>query len=159
MTTSTIAPALKTLAPDLKSVFPRSPRAMLGGYVIVARIVDKCRATLNGTNGEYNFNCPLDRRFFDFTGINANDFMNYVATGAPDENVGAWVQEHSIIKEKIDVVRWNNEQRYMTIDKRPDETQLFFEELLSKEFPDARIIFAFDVLDFEEGRLTDTYKI
>jgi hypothetical protein len=36
---------------------------MLGGYVIAARTLDKCRASLNDTLGEYKFDCTLDRRF------------------------------------------------------------------------------------------------
>ena len=38
------------LAKDLTKDFPRSPREVLyGGYVIAARKLDKCRATLAGT--------------------------------------------------------------------------------------------------------------
>jgi hypothetical protein len=60
---------LKNLAKDLSNDFPRSPRETLGGYVLAGRILDKCRATLAGTNGEYHFNCPLDNFFFNFAGI------------------------------------------------------------------------------------------
>ena len=47
--------------------FPRSPRETLGGYVIAARTLDKCRASLAGTLGEYKFDCPLDNFLFGFT--------------------------------------------------------------------------------------------
>jgi fibro-slime domain-containing protein len=47
---------------------PRSARVRLGGYVILARLLDKCRAELQGASGEYHYNCPLDQRFFKFTG-------------------------------------------------------------------------------------------
>jgi hypothetical protein len=33
--------------------YPRSPRETLGGYVLAARAVDKCRAVLAGRQGEY----------------------------------------------------------------------------------------------------------
>src|SRR3546814_15025784 len=46
---------------------PRGPRVRLGGLVLLPRVLDKCRATIAGKNGEYNFNCPLDQRFFAFT--------------------------------------------------------------------------------------------
>jgi hypothetical protein len=39
-------------AKDLTREPPRSPRVRLGGYVIMARMIDKGRATINGTNGE-----------------------------------------------------------------------------------------------------------
>ena len=46
---------LSLLAKDLTKEYPRSPRETLGGYVIAARSVDKCRAALLGINGEYNY--------------------------------------------------------------------------------------------------------
>ena len=46
--------------------YPRSPRETLGHYVIAARTLDKCRAALAGTLGDYKFDCPLDNFFFDF---------------------------------------------------------------------------------------------
>ena len=46
---------LKLLAKDLTKEYPRSPRETLGGYVILARCIDKCRAFLLGQNGEYNY--------------------------------------------------------------------------------------------------------
>jgi len=41
---------VKLLARDLRNgkEFPRSPRETLGGYVLAARAVDKCRAVLVG---------------------------------------------------------------------------------------------------------------
>lgn len=61
----------RLMAKDLLREFPRSPRESLGGYVVAARVLDKCRAAVAGTLGEYHFNCLLDRHFFDFTGIDA----------------------------------------------------------------------------------------
>jgi len=48
--------------PDLTIHPPRSARAQLGGICALPRLIDKCRATLAGKNGEYHFNCPLDQR-------------------------------------------------------------------------------------------------
>ncbi|MCF6310829.1 MAG: DUF5069 domain-containing protein [Verrucomicrobiales bacterium] len=42
-------------------------------------MLDKCRAELAGTNGDYNYNCTLDQRFFVFTGINADALKAEVA--------------------------------------------------------------------------------
>ena len=57
--------------PDLTQFPPRSPRVRLGGYCQLPRMLDKARAELTGKNGEYHYNCPLDQRFFEFTGIDA----------------------------------------------------------------------------------------
>ena len=45
---------------DLTKEAPRSPRVRIGGYAILARTYDKCRALLWGNIGEYHFDCPLD---------------------------------------------------------------------------------------------------
>ena len=47
---------VKLLARDMRDgkEFPRSPRATLGGYVLAARAVDKCRAVLVDWQGEYH---------------------------------------------------------------------------------------------------------
>src|SRR5260370_16873761 len=84
------------LARDLTRVAPRSARAPLGSYgVIAARALDKCRAELAGRAGSYHYNCPLDRAFFDFIGIDPAEFEQFVATGASDEEVAGWIAEKS----------------------------------------------------------------
>lgn len=155
MTTANISEKLKDLAKDLTKDFPRSPRETLGGYILAARILDKCRAVLNGTLGEYTFgNCPLDLLFFGFTGINAEDFKAFVATGVSDEEVGEWVKSHAKQTEHVDVVKWNNENRYRNIRELSDEAQLFLEDYIPQNIPAGRVIYHFfDVFDIEEKRL------
>jgi hypothetical protein len=49
-------------APNLNQRPPRSPRVRLGGYVNLARILDKGRAEIAeiaGTPGEYKYNNPM----------------------------------------------------------------------------------------------------
>src|SRR5258707_13481264 len=38
---------------------PRRPRCRLGGYAILPRMLDKGRAEIASTNGEFHYNCPL----------------------------------------------------------------------------------------------------
>ncbi len=80
-------------APDLTQRPPRSVRCRLGGYVILPRVLDKCRATLAGTSGDYNYNCPLDQQFFDFTGITPDALKEQVASGIGDGALLTWIQE------------------------------------------------------------------
>src|SRR5438445_10350066 len=88
---------VKLLARDLRNgkEFPRSPRATLGGYVLAARAVDKCRAVLAGMEGEYHSNCPLDQIWLKFAGIDYDAFRSFIARGANDEQIEAWIGEHS----------------------------------------------------------------
>lgn len=79
-------------APILTRRPPRSPRVRLGGYVIFARILDKGRAELAGTAGEYIYNNPIDRHWFRFTGITPEALKAEIATGKGDGELLAWVQ-------------------------------------------------------------------
>src|ERR1700758_1209570 len=116
---------LKTLAKDLSKDFPRSPRETLGGYVLAARTLDKCRATLAGTAGEYHFDCPLDNLFLGFAEIPSEEFKAFVATGASDEEVAKWIEEKAKKRPRIEIIRWNNDWRYKRISEMPEEIQEF----------------------------------
>src|ERR1043166_4276317 len=69
---STYAPLLKG-AKDLAHEAPRSPRQRLGGYAIMARMIDKGRATIAGNAGEYHFNCPVDQMLFAFKALSLDE--------------------------------------------------------------------------------------
>lgn len=81
--------------PDLTQRPPRSPRVRLGGYAALPRILDKARATLAGTPGEYIYNNPLDTLFFGFTGITAEALLEQVKTGAGDGAILEWVRANA----------------------------------------------------------------
>lgn len=83
---------------DLTQRPPRSMRCRLGGYAILPRVLDKCRALLQGKNGEYNYNCPLDQHLFRFVGVDPEAFKTQVATGAGDSAMLEWIQANSTTK-------------------------------------------------------------
>ncbi len=145
---------LKLSAKDLTKDYPRSPRETLAGYVIAARMLDKCRAVLTGTANEYHFDCPLDNQFLGFTGIAADEFKAFVATGATDAEVADWIQQHSKIKERPEIVAWNNKLRATRPCDMPIELQQFLEGYIPKFVPKNRPVYVwFDVYDLEEGRI------
>ena len=96
-----------SLAKDLTKEAPRSPRNRLGGYVILARMTDKGRATLAGTMGEYHFACPLDRMLFGFKEIQAEEVKKLLASGATDEQVVYWFSEHGTQKGDDEIQAWS----------------------------------------------------
>ncbi len=79
-------------APDLRLHPPRSPRVTLGGYVHLPRLIDKVRAHIAGAIGEYRYGCPLDARFFTFTAITPEAFLEAVRNADSDSAVLAWVR-------------------------------------------------------------------
>lgn len=145
---------VEELALDLSKEFPRSPRATLGGYVVAGRTLDKCRADLAGTKGEYHFDCPLDNFFFDFTGIPADAFKSVVATGADDDEIAAWIQEHSKVQDEKEIIQWNNDMRGKRVSEMPIELQQFLEGYIPQYIPEGKIVYVwFDVYDIEEERI------
>lgn len=82
-------------APDLRRDAPRAPQRRMGGLAVAARVLDKCRAELAGTNGEYHYNCPVDRLFFGASGLKADAFSAMVATGADDAAAAAWIRREA----------------------------------------------------------------
>jgi hypothetical protein len=103
---------LRTLAPDLNRSAPRSPYVALGEEfpVVAARLVDKCRAELLGQSGSYQYNCPMDRQFFTAAGLEAGPLREFIATGANDSEVVAWMSAHARApREKI--ISWGRRFR------------------------------------------------
>ncbi|MCX6905102.1 MAG: DUF5069 domain-containing protein [Verrucomicrobia bacterium] len=78
-------------SPDLTKRPPRSPRVRLGGYVILPRMLDKGRALLGGSLGEYHYNCPLDQQFLEFAGIDPEALKAELAQGRSDGQILAWI--------------------------------------------------------------------
>lgn len=139
---------------DLTTAFPRSPRATIAGYVVAGRALDKCRAAIAGTLGEYHFGCPLDNTFLDFTGISADDFKAYVATGANDDEVATWIKENAKPHTQEAIVAWNNGLRYKRISEMTIELQVFLESYIPENLPADKVVYHwFDVYDIEEGRI------
>jgi len=152
---STLNEKVKALAPDLTKAFPHSPHAMLAGYILAGRAVDKCRAELAGTLGDYHYDCPLDNIFLGFAEIKGADLRAFVATGADNAAVGQWIEGHAKKRPRIEIIRWNNEWRYKRICELSDKMQEFMEDYIPKFVPPDvihHVRYFFDIFDAEEKR-------
>ncbi len=140
----------KLIAPDLTRSAPRSPRVRLGGYVLLPRVLDKCRAALLKKNGEYNYNCPLDQYFLKFAGLNPIALKKQVACGSGDGEILRWIeknQKHPRSGQEIEA--WSNfmNQRVPTsIDQR--ERMNSYQKASNSQRED--ISTWFDVLDLDD---------
>ena len=139
-------------APDLTQRPPRSPRARLGGYVLLPRILDKGRALLAGKLGEYHFaGKGMDRHFFNFTGLDHESLKNELAKGGGDGEILAWVQANSKPqRQPWEIVAWSEYHLHRTPDS-DNETLLYFAECV-KKFTATREDIAtwFDLLDLDD---------
>lgn len=137
---------------DLTQRPPRSPRVALGGYVLLPRLLDKCRATIAGKSGEFRFGAQsMDRHFLNFTGIDEAALKAEVATGKSDSEMLAWVQASATPpREPWEIAQWSNYQ----IQRSPDsdaETLQFFAEYVAKYSTTREDIKTwFDLLDLDD---------
>ena len=76
---------------DLTTRPPRSPRTRLGGYALLPRMLDKCRAEVAGKSGEYHYNCPLDQHLLSYLGLDPDALKAEVATEKGDGEILAWI--------------------------------------------------------------------
>ncbi len=127
-------------------------RVKLEGYVHLARMIDKCRAVLAGTEGEYIYPCPMDDRLMKFAGITADQFTAAVKANPTDEARGKMV--HTDGEGASSQPRWNawNE---MMLNRGPStpEKQEYFNKLRDAVDPSRTDLTAWaDLQDLEEGR-------
>lgn len=88
---------------------PRSPRVRLGGYTILPRLLDKARAVIAGTAGEYKYNNPNDGNFFRFSGISPDALFEQAMTGAGDWEMLLWVNANAPFKRTaLEISQWSN---------------------------------------------------
>lgn len=137
---------------DLRTKFPRSMKVRLGGYAHLARMIDKCRAVLAGTEGEYLYPCPMDERLLEFAGITSDQFTAAVKAHATDEGVLAWFQQHAQAHQPAELEDWN--QRLLLRGPSSPESAAKFKKYLNAIDPLRTDLTAWsDLQDLEEGRV------
>lgn len=121
-------------APDLTKQPPRSARVRLGGFALLPRMLDKCRATIAGTNGGYHFACPLDQRILEFIGVEAEALKAEVAKGLGDGEILQWINQNGKVRRhRYEIAAWTAYE-----ESRPAtdvEARGYFQELQQEAGP------------------------
>jgi uncharacterized protein DUF5069 len=123
----------------------------LEGHVHLARMIDKCRAVLAGTEGEYIYPCPMDERLLEFVGITADQFTAAVKSNQTDEGVAEWFRKTAKVHFAAELEAWNR----MMLNRGPStpEKQDYFNKLRDAVDPTRTDLTAWaDLQDLEEGR-------
>jgi hypothetical protein len=115
------------IARDLTKQAPHSPRERIAGFAIASRAVDKCRASVAGTLGEYRYDCPLDHLLFDFKGITGEQFKTAVQASTNYEEVGAWLLTSGNTKTATEIKTWSDEMEASSLMKVPEKRSAFIE--------------------------------
>jgi hypothetical protein len=117
---------------DLTERPPRSFRVRLGGFVILARMLDKGRATLAKKNGDYIYNSPTDQHLVRFLNFDADVLLKELAAGKGDGEILQWVLANA----KTPRTPWEIETWSVFMEKRgPDsdaETLALFAEYVGQ---------------------------
>ncbi|GAB1721981.1 MAG: DUF5069 domain-containing protein [Nitrospira sp. CR1.1] len=136
---------------DLRTTFPRSMKTRLAGYAHLARMIDKCRAVLAGTEGEYIYPCPMDERLLDYAGITADQFTAAVQANVTDDGVAEWVRRTATPHDQVELEAWNS----TLLERGPSspESAEKFKTYRDAVDPTRTDITAWsDLQDLEEGR-------
>jgi len=121
----------KVTGKDLTKEAPRSPRLRVGGYAILGRTIDKCRALVAGNIGEYHFDCPLDNMLFGFKNVKGNDFKAEIEQGANDQEIVEWLNQAGEEKTPNQINHWADEVETSSLYNHPEKRD-FFSEAVKK---------------------------
>ena len=116
------------IARDLAKQAPHSPRVRLAGFVIANRAIDKCRASLAGTLGDYHYDCPLDNMLFSFKGITGEQFKTAVQAAVNYEDIGAWLLANGAAKTPAEIKAWSDATEAGSLMKVPEKRAYFIED-------------------------------
>jgi hypothetical protein len=113
--------------PDLNKHAPHSPRERLAGFALASRTVDKCRASIAGTLGQYHYDCPLDNMLFTFKGITAEQFKKAVQAAKDYDEIGVWLHANGTLKTAEEIKAWSDEVEASSLNKDPNKRDYFTE--------------------------------
>lgn len=94
---------------DLTKTYPRSVREKLFGVVQIGRTIDKAKASLAGTLGEYEYDCPMDKHVFEFLGFDAGALTEAVKNAKSDADIEAFVKPYAQKKSPAQIEKFNEE--------------------------------------------------
>lgn len=101
--------------------FPRPGRMALDGYLWLARVFDKARASRDRTIDEYIYPCPMDRGVFDRWGITARMFDAALDTCHTDDDVVSWLNARVPASRRDEANRWLLDEKSANLDRQDAE--------------------------------------
>lgn len=135
---------------NLTTSYPRSPRQELGGFVHLARMIDKAKASRAGKLGEYIYPCPLDRSLLDFLGLTPERFAETVAEKR-DEEIVEWIRKEARPQTADEISAWN--KNFLNRSPDNEEKWTYFRRLRESIDPSRTDITTWpDLLDLDEKR-------
>ncbi len=117
---------MNTIAKDLTKEAPAGPSHRVGGYVILARLADKARASFLGGNlGEYHTGCALDLYLLDWKGVPYDEIKREIINGADDHALAAYLDTHGQPKTRQEVAAWSDSTAATSMYSDPQKREVF----------------------------------
>ncbi len=140
------------LKSDLTKSYPRSVRDESLGVVQLARAVDKAIATANGLNGEYNYDCPMDKDVFGFLGVDGDALLDVIKHAQSEAEIEAYLKPFVAKKSAQEIAAFNTD--FLTHGPQPgSDAEKYFLNLRGEVAPDRTDVTTWpDLLDLDEKR-------
>ncbi len=138
---------------DLTKEVPRSPYAKLGGLNFLPRAIDKARADIAGTLGQYRSRDGRTTWLLEFLEIGVNEFHDALTTRPTDESMWQWIAAEMRTRTAAEIAEYNEWMWSRTPDNDVwtwEAFRGFMEEIGQAHRQD--IVRHFDRLDLDEGR-------
>ena len=135
---------------DLSRHAPRSPfDASAGGIYGLARMIDKGRAAIHRTLGDYWYgdDSGVDRKIAEFLGVSVGDFSHALAAHRTDEEVLSWLDTQNS-KSEAEISNFN--RQISTIGPKDGKRQAWYRRVIAELDPsrtDVTTYFALIELD------------
>ena len=144
---------------DLTREMPRSPYEKLGGLVFLPRTIDKGRADLAGTLGDYISRTGRSQRLYAFLGVTADEFVEALRDRPTDDEMWEWLATRMPPRNPEEIADFNRQMWQSTPEDACDtwtwdQFWEFFNEMGQGHRRD--ITRHFDRLDLDEGREVPT---
>lgn len=138
----------------MQKLLPRSPYQRLGGYVHLARLIDKAKLHRKGLLNGYNYKTVgFDKHLLAFLKVDPEAFEEAANRLDDDEKILAWIAENAAHHTPEEIEHWNQQM----ISRHPDNAVKkarflhFLKEAGGEGRKDIRTYF--DLIEFDEGRL------
>jgi hypothetical protein len=137
---------------DLTTSYPRSVREPYLGVVQLARAVDKGIALANGLNGEYNFDCPMDKGAFGFLGVDGPALLEVIKNAPSESDIEAYLKPFAEKKTPAEIEAFNAD--FLSHGPAPGTPAAeYFLDLRNEVAPDRTDVTTWpDLLDLDEKR-------
>ena len=132
--------------------YPRSGYEALGGILFLPRSIDKMRAHIAGTVGEYVAHRGFSMRVYELFGVTSQQFEEAVRANDTDEGVLQWLYTHSRRPTTEEIEAYNT--RSLQYGPQTPEQWKGFRDFLEKIGHGHRtdLTHHFDRYDLDEGR-------